>query len=72
LLSTSTTGVSIGPEAAACVGAAEVLSNEGWIAPDDRVVLFNCGAAQKYPQTLDLDLPHLAPDASIDWDRLAA
>jgi threonine synthase len=71
-LGTSTTGVSIGPEAAACVGAAETLSNEGWIAPDDRVVLFNCGAAQKYPQTLDLDLPRLAPNTSVDWDRLAA
>ena len=71
-LGTSTTGVSIGPEAAACVGAAETLSDEGWIAPDDRVVLFNCGAAQKYPHTLDLDLPRLSPDASIDWDQLAS
>jgi threonine synthase len=71
-LGTSTTGVSIGPEAAACVGAAETLSDEGWIAPDDRVVLFNCGAAQKYPQTLDLDLPRLAPDEAVDWDQLAS
>ncbi len=71
-LGTSTTGVSIGPEAAACVGAAERLSTEGWIAPDDRVVLFNCGAAQKYPQTLDLDLPRLSSDESVDWDRLAS
>ncbi|MFB6271334.1 MAG: threonine synthase [Salinibacter sp.] len=71
-LGTSTTGVSIGPEAAACVGAAEQLSAEGWIAPDDRVVLFNCGAAQKYPQTLDLDLPRLAPDESVDWDQLTS
>lgn len=71
-LGTSTTGVSIGPQAAACVGATDTLSDEGWIADDDRVVLFNCGAAQKYPHTLNLDLPRLAPDESIDWDDLAA
>ncbi|MFB6285692.1 MAG: threonine synthase [Candidatus Bipolaricaulia bacterium] len=70
-LGTSTTGVSVGPEAAACVGAAERLCDEDWIAPDDRVVLFNCGAAQKYPQTLALDLPRLSPNESIDWDQLA-
>lgn len=69
-LAASTTGVSVGPEAAVCVGAAEKLSDEGWIAPDDRVVLFNCGAAQKYPQILDLDLPRLAPGDTIDWDQL--
>ena len=68
-LGTSKTGVSIGPEAAACVGAAETLSDEGWLAPDDHVVIFNCGAAQKYPQILDLDLPRLSPDASVDWDQ---
>lgn len=66
----STTGVSVGPEAAVCVGAAEKLSNEGWIAHDDRVVLFNCGASQKYPHILDLDLPRLAPDDTIDWNEL--
>ena len=71
-LGTSTTGVSIGPEAAACVGAAKTLSSEGWIAPDDCVVLFNCGAAQKYPQTLDLDLSRLSPTDEVDWDQLRA
>lgn len=71
-LGTSKTGVSIGPEAAACVGAAERLSTEGWIVPDDRVVLFNCGAAQKYPQTLDFNLPRLSPNESVNWDHLAS
>ena len=54
---------------AAVMGAAETLSDEGWLAPDDHVVIFNCGAAQKYPQILDLDLPRLSPDASVDWDQ---
>lgn len=69
-LGTATTGVSIGPEAAACVGAADTLADDGWIAPDDRVVLFNCGAAQKYPQTLDPNLPRLSPTDDVDWDQL--
>jgi len=69
-LGTSQTGVSIGPEAAVCVGAAEKLADDGWLAPDDRVVLFNCGAAQKYPQSIAFDLPRLSPDAPIDWAHL--
>jgi threonine synthase len=69
-LGTSQTGVSIGPEAAVCVGAAEKLADDGWLAPDDRVVLFNCGAAQKYPQSIAFDLPRLSPDEPIDWAHL--
>jgi threonine synthase len=69
---TASTGVSVGPEAAACVGAMEQLSDDGWIRPDDRVVLFNCGAAQKYPHVAPPDLPHLDADAPVDWNRLRA
>ncbi len=44
----STEGISICPESAACVLAAQELIARGDIAPDDRVVLFNTGASQKY------------------------
>ena len=64
-------GLSICPEAAACVGALEQLSAEGWIKPDERVVLFNTGAAQKYPEAIAVDLPRIVKDQPIDWDRLA-
>ncbi len=66
-LSASTEGVSVGPEAATCVGAAEQLLSEGWIKPDEKVVFYNCGASQKYPHIMATDLPLLAKDATIDW-----
>ncbi len=68
----STEGVSVGPEAAVCVGAAERGADEGWIGPDDRVVIYNCGAAQKYPDVMAHELPRIDKDAPIDWDRIAA
>ncbi|MGH7139296.1 MAG: threonine synthase, partial [Pirellulales bacterium] len=48
-LGTRLEGISICPESAACIGALEHLAREGWIRPDEHVVLFNTGAAQKYP-----------------------
>ena len=45
---------------------------EGWIKPDEQVVLFNTGAVQKYADVLPCDLPRLDSAASIDWDRIAA
>jgi threonine synthase len=65
-------GISICPESAACIGALERLSGEGWIRPDDRVVLFNTGAAQKYPEAMRVDLPRIDKDRPIDWDKVAA
>jgi threonine synthase len=64
-------GISVCPESAACVGAAESLAASGWIAPDDRVVIFNCGAAQKYPHVLPEKPPRLDNPADPDWDRIA-
>jgi len=63
-------GVSVCPEAAACVGAAEELAASGWIAPHERTVIFNCGAAQKYAHLAAPELPRLAGDAEPDWDAL--
>ncbi|MBW3596739.1 MAG: threonine synthase [Planctomycetes bacterium] len=71
-LAFSREGIAVCPEAAACVGALEDLTGEGWIKPDEQVVLFNTGAAQKYPEALEGDLPRIDKDAAIDWDGLAA
>lgn len=71
-LGTRLEGISICPESAACIGALELLSGEGWIGPDEHVVLFNTGAAQKYPEAMHVDLPRLDKDRPTDWDRLAA
>lgn len=71
----ATEGIAICPEAAACVGAAEMLIREGWLAGDEHVVLFNTGAAQKYAECLRVELPRLpryAADAAIDYSALVA
>jgi threonine synthase len=64
-------GIAICPESAACIGALERLVGEGWIRPDERVVLFNTGAAQKYPEAMRADLPRIDKDRPIDWEQLA-
>lgn len=71
-LGTRSEGISICPESAACIGALERLAAEGWIRPDERVVLFNTGAAQKYPEAMRVDLPRLDKDRPIDWEKISA
>jgi len=70
-LATSSEGISVCPESAACVGAAEKLAADGWVNADDRVLLFNCGAAQKYPDLVELALPRIEKNANIDWQWIA-
>jgi threonine synthase len=48
-------GLFLCPEGAAA--AVRRLAQEGWIAPDDRVVIRNTGADIKYPDCVDVDLP---------------
>jgi threonine synthase len=70
-LGTSTEGISICPETAACIGAVEQLAAEQWIERDERVVIFNTGAAQKYPEAMAVHLPEIDKDAPLDWERIA-
>ena len=68
----STEGISICPETAACVGALQKLTVEGWIQPDERVVIFNTGAAQKYVEAIAESPPKLDSERPIDWDEMAS
>jgi threonine synthase len=70
-LAVSSEGISVCPEAAACVGALEKLLASGWIKPHEQVVLFNTGAVQKYPEAIATTLPRLNIKEPIDWDRVA-
>ena len=69
----SAEGISICPETAVCFDVLERLAGEGWVAPDEEVVVFNTGAAQKYLEALPLDLPRwtrigISPDrSSCEW-----
>ncbi len=60
-------GLSLCPEAAVCLGALEQLCARGDVQPDERVVLFNTGASQKYPEAVKLDLPRIDPGADVNW-----
>ena len=64
-------GIAICPETAACIGALERLTRDGWIKPHERVVVFNTGAAQKYVEAMKCDLPKLDITRPIDWDWLS-
>ncbi len=63
-------GISICPEAAACVLAIEKLRADERIKPNDRVVMFNTGAATKYVETVPLDLPIIDHPDEVDYARL--
>lgn len=70
-MATSAEGISFCPESSACVGATIALKSQGWIKPDERVVIYNCGAGQKYPGLVKLDLPRLPREGFADWDAFA-
>ena len=63
-------GIGICPETAVCFDCLERLCKEGTIRPDEEVVVFNTGAAQKYPEVLPLELPTLDRDRPVDYERL--
>lgn len=62
-------GIAICPEAAACLVALEDLGRTGRMRPDETVVVFNTGAAQKYVEAFACELPTWP--AEPDWERLA-
>jgi len=63
-------GLSICPETAACIAALPKLIEDGAIRSDDRVVVFNTGAAQKYVEAMTVDLPTLDHTKPIDFAAL--
>jgi threonine synthase len=64
-------GIALCPEAAVCFDCLEALVKGGQIGPDEEVIVFNTGAAQKYPETVPLDLPRLDQNRPVDYEALA-
>jgi len=62
-------GISICPEAGACIAVLEDMVADGTVDPDEQIVIFNTGAAQKYVEVLPSNLPHVHPP--VDWSALA-
>ncbi len=59
---TTSEGIFAAPEGAATYVALKKLLANGFIQPDDEVVLFNTGSGLKYPEMLHFDFPVLPKD----------
>lgn len=68
--SISLEGLAICPETAVCLGALEMLLANGQIKPHERIVVFNTGAAQKYPEAVHEQIPLIDITKPIDWDSI--
>ena len=55
-----------------CGGSGTSFSESGWIQPDERVIIYNCGASQKYPDAMRTPLRHIDINNPIDWDHFDA
>lgn len=69
-LASSREGIALCPETAVCFGALEVLLKEGKIKPTERIVIFNTGAAQKYPEAVKEQLPRVDCTKPIEWEKI--
>ena len=69
-LAASLEGIALCPETAVCLGALEMLLAKGTIKPDDRILVFNTGASQKYPEAIEERLERIDIRKPIEWDRI--
>ncbi|MBI2948368.1 MAG: threonine synthase [Verrucomicrobia bacterium] len=69
-LASAKEGIALCPETAVCLGALEVLLKRGAIKPNEQILIFNTGAAQKYPEAICEDLPQLDITKPIDWTAI--
>ena len=61
-------GIALCPETAACLDVLAGLVRDGQVDPDERVVVFNTGAVQKYVEAIATDLPTVEPP--VDYTTL--
>lgn len=65
----SSEGISICPETAVCFDVLQRMVASGEVKPDERVVVFNTGAAPKYLEAMPTELPSVDKNA-VDWNML--
>lgn len=65
-------GICICPETAVCFDCLEQLVAAGKIGKDEEVVVFNTGAAQKYPEAVAFTPKKLDKNAPVDYAAIAA
>ncbi len=61
-------GIALCPETAACLDVLAGLVQREEVDPDEQVVVFNTGAAQKYVEAISVDLPLVEPP--VDYGAL--
>lgn len=66
-------GVALCPESAAGLDVLEQGLRAGWVRPDERIVLFNTGAVQKYVEVMDRGVEFVSLDCHkpVDWAKVA-
>jgi len=62
-------GISICPETAVCFDVLERMAAAGEVKPDERIVVFNTGAAPKYLEAMPVELPAIDKDR-VDWKAI--
>lgn len=67
---TSREGIAICPETAVCFTALKMLLEQRLITSRERVLIFNTGAAQKYPETIHAPLPRVDVSKPVEWDKI--
>jgi threonine synthase len=63
-------GIAICPETAICFDCLEQSRGKACIRADEEVIVFNTGAAQKYPQTVTVDLPTVDVNKPVNYEAL--
>jgi threonine synthase len=63
-------GIGICPETAVCFDCLEQLVASGRVARDEEVIVFNTGAAQKYPEAVSFTLPRLNKEQPVTENAL--
>jgi threonine synthase len=58
-------GTFVCPEGAATLTAAMHLARQGWISPEEKVVLLNTGSGLKYPETVRVEAEVLEPSDTL-------
>ena len=63
-------GLALCPETAVCFGALQILLARGAVKPSERILVFNTGAAQKYPEAVQEKLERVDIRQPINWDAI--
>jgi threonine synthase len=68
---TAAEGIAICPEVAVCFDVLAQLRHGGHVGEREKIVVFNTGAAQKYPEIVPLNLPRIDKNQPLPYEQLA-